>query len=231
MTTEIAVPEKQEIEQKLQTLSERALAIKVTDDASLLIADAVKSECLAMRKTVVDFFKPLKETAFAAHKAVTTAEAAELAKILPGETYVKQAMATYQQEQRRLREIEEARLLKLAREREEEERLARAAELEKEAAALKAAGQAEEAATVQQEAEQVLVTQAYVPPPKMAAPVKTKNALKMIVDRDRLQTITDTLNSGAAKVPPNIPGVRFFQKWEFEVFSAASVPDTYRRPS
>ena len=231
MTIAISVPENKEIEQKLQTLSERAMMIKVTDDASLMVADSVKSECFAMRTAIAGFFAPLKKSAHEAHKALTTAEAAELAKIIPGENYVKQAMVTYQQEQKRLREIEEVRLLKLAQDREEVDRLERAAEIEKEAAALKAAGQTEEAAAVQHEAEQVLATQAYVPPPKMAAPPKTKNAIKMIVDRERLQTITDTLNSGTAKVPPSIPGVRFFQKWEFEVFSATSVPEEYRRPS
>lgn len=231
MQNDLAVPEKQEIEQKLQTLSERAMTIKVTDDASLLVADAIKTECLAMRKTVTDFFKPLKQAAHAAHTALTTAEAAELAKIIPGESYVKNQMAAYQQEQKRIREIEEARLLKLAREREEAERLERAAEIEKEAAALKAAGQVEEAQAVQQEAEQVLATPAYVPPPKMAAPVKTKNTVKMIVDRDRLQTIVDGMNKRTIHSAPNIPGVRFYQEWHFEVFAATNVPEEYRKPS
>ena len=115
--------------------------------------------------------------------------------------------------------------------REEEERLTRAVEIEREAAVLKAAGQVEEAAAVQQEAEQVLSTPAYVPPPKMAPAPKTKNAMRMIIDRDRLQTIADMLNNGKTKIPPNIPGVRFFQKWEFEVYSAGAVPESYRKPS
>lgn len=226
-----AVPETSEIEQKLQTLSDRAMTIRVTDDASLLIADAVKSECLAMRKTVMEFFKPLKDAANKAHKALTSAEAAELAKIVPGENHVKNEMDTYRLEQKRIREEKEAQLRKEAEAREEEERLARAAEIEKEAAALKAAGHAEEAAAVQQEAEQVLATPVFVPPPRMAPAPKTKNALKMIVDRDRLQVVADMLNKGTMKAPPTVPGVRFFQRWEFEVFAAANVPDAYRRPA
>ena len=226
-----AVPETKDIELKIGTLSERAMQIKVTDDESLIVADTVKTECLAMRKVVTEFFKPLKDAANKAHKALTSAENAELAKIVPGENHVKQEMANYQLEQRKKREAEEARLLKEAQAREEQERLDRAAEIEKEAAALKASGQVEEAAAVQQEAEQVLSTPAYIPPPRMAAAPKTKNALKMIVDRERLETITVTLNRGTLKTPPTIQGVRFYQEWHFEVFNASAVPDAYRKPS
>ncbi len=233
MITE-TLPSVQEIEikQKLQTLSERAMTIKVTDDASLMIADTVKSDCLAMRKTIEAFFKPLKDAANKAHKALTTAEKAELDKIVPGENHVKNEMATYQLEQRKKREAEEARLLKEAQDREEAERLERAVEIEKEAAALKASGQVEEAAVIQAEADTVLATAAYVPPPRMAAPPKTKNALKMIVDTARLQTMVDGINKGTIKGPlPTIPGVRFYQEWKYEIYASASVPDTYRRPS
>ena len=226
-----AIPEQTAIEQKLMTLSERAMQIQVSDDATLLIADNVKSECLAMRKTVESFFKPLKAAANEAHKKLTQAEAAELAKIVPGENHIKSEMNAYQLEQKRKREAEEARLLKEAQEREEVERLERAAEIEREAVKLKEAGQAEEADAVQQEAVQVMNTPTYVPPPRMAPLPKTKNSMKMIVDRDRLQSIVANLNQNPRTVVPVIPGVRFYQSWNFEVYNAMAVPEQWRRPS
>lgn len=226
-----AVPEQHEIEQKILTLSDRAMQIKVTDDATLLIADSVRSECLAMRKTVETFFKPLKQAAHDAHKKLTAAEAAELSKIVPGENHIKQEMAAYQLDQKKKREAEEARLRKEAEEREEAERLERAAEIEREAAKLQAAGQVEEAAAVQQEAVQVMNTPTYVPPPRVAPAPKTKNAMRMVVDRERLTTITAMLDKNPKSTPPSIPGVRFFQTWNFEVFNASAVPDAYRKPS
>lgn len=226
-----AVPETNEIEQKIVTLSDRAMQIKVVDDATLLIADSVRSECLAMRKTVTEFFKPLKDAANKAHKALTSAENSELAKIVPGETHVKAEMAAYQLEQKKKRDAEEARLRKEAEEREEAERLERAAEIEREAAKLKAAGHVEEAEAVQQEAEQVMSTPTYVPPPRLAPAPKTKNAMKMIVNRGALDTIAASLNNNPKATPPAIPGVRFYQIWNYEVYNASAVPDSYRKPS
>jgi hypothetical protein len=233
MTTETlpAVPETREIDQNIATLSEKALAIRVVDDATLLAADRVESDLKVMRKVIKDFFKPLKQAADLAHSKLCDAENAELARIVPAENYVKQQRLDYQQEQKRIKDIKEARLLKEAKAREEQERLDRAAAIEEEAARLKAAGQVEEAAAVQQEAEEVLSTPAYVSPPKTAPAPKTKNALRMIVDTGRLQTIADMLTKGTTKTPPQIPGVRFFQVWQFEVFNSAGVPDIYRRPS
>jgi len=230
MQTELE-PVAPDLERNILTLSDRAMQITVTNDQELLVADAIKSECLAMRKAVIDFFAPLKKKAHEAHKALTTAENAELDKIIPGENHIKSVMAEYQLEQKRIREAEEARLLKLAREREEADRLERAAEIEKEAAAMKAAGNVEEAAAIQEEAEQVLATPVYVASPRMAAPPKTKNALKMIVDRERLQTVADGLTKGTIKTPPSIPGVRFYQTWSVEIFASANVPDAWRKPA
>jgi regulator of protease activity HflC (stomatin/prohibitin superfamily) len=231
MTTALEIPETKDLEQNIMTLSDKAMTIKVTDDTTLLVADQMETDLKAMRKQIETFFKPLKQKAHDAHKALTTAEATELAKIVPAEQYVKRQRFDYQQEQQRIREAEEARLLKEAQAREEADRLARAAEIEREAAALKASGQVEEAAAVQQEAETVLNTAVPVVPPRMAPAPKTKNAMRMIVDSQRLQTIADMLNKGTTKTPPHIPGVRFYQEWQFTVENASAVPDAYRRPS
>lgn len=231
MTTSIAVPEKQEIEQKLQPLSERALTLKVIDDATLLIADTVQTECRKMRQFIEAKYKKLKDPVSAALDNIRIEEKTDLARVVRLEDHVKKERTDFQLAQKKIREAEESRLLKLAREREEAERLERAIEIEKEAAALKASGQVEEAAAVQKEAEQILATPSYVPPPKMAAPIKTKNKIKMIVDRERLQTIADSLNNHTLGSVPNIPGVRFYQQWQVEVFAASNVPEEYRKAS
>ncbi len=228
---EVVAIDAHELSQKLQTLAERGLAIKVTDDVTLKLADDFISDCLAMEKEIESKFeKPVKK-AHSAWKELTTWRAAELAKVTPGKEHARTEKNAYELEQKRKREAEEARLLKEAQEREEAERLERAAEIEREAAALKAAGQVEEAAAVQEEATQVLNTPAYVPPPRMAPIPKTKNAMKMIVDRERLQTVVDGLNRRTIKTPPVISGVTFRQVWEFEVHTPTAVPETWRRPA
>jgi len=226
-----AVPEQQEIETKITTLSEKTMQLRVIDDNSLLIADSIQTECRKMRQYIEEKYKKIKKPISESLENVRNMEKADLAKVVPLEEHVKAERIRYQFEQKKKREAEEARLRKEAEEREEAERLERAAEIEREAAKLRESGQVEEAAAVQQEAEQVMDTPTYVPPPRMAPTPKTKNAMKMIVDHGQLETIINSLNSNLRSTPPNIPGVRFFQVWQFEVFNATAVPESYRKPS
>jgi regulator of protease activity HflC (stomatin/prohibitin superfamily) len=248
-----------ELTQKLQTLADRGFAIRVTDNITLKIADNYITDCLAMEKEIKTKFEKPKAKAAAAHKELCAWEKAELEKVTPGKEYAKTQKFTFELAEKKRREAEEARLLKEARDREEAERIERAAEQEKEAARLKAIadqeaaeadrlkalGREEEAATlmaqsemkageaeaVQEEAIQVMNTPTYVPPPRMAPALKVKNALKMVVDRTRLETIAASLNQNPRSTPPVIPGVRFYQSWHVEVYAAASVPEAYRKPA
>ena len=255
-TKEILTPE---TEQKIITISDRAALVKVIDDASLIVADEVETDIKALIKVINDDYEDPIKDAHALHKKLLKRrddKTGPLEKLLEP---IKIQRLDYQAEQKKKREAEEARLLKEAQEREEAERVAAAAEQEKEAARLKAeadeeasraealasegkveeavalldqsASKANEAISVQQEAEKTVATPSYVPPPRMTPAPKTKNALKMIVDRGRLQTIADMLTKGTTKTPPSIPGVRFFQTWSFEVYNSKTVPETYRKPS
>jgi regulator of protease activity HflC (stomatin/prohibitin superfamily) len=230
MTTEPII-DRTEIEMQINPLAERAMSLKVIDDNSLMIADSIQTECRKMRQYIEEKYKKIKRPIMDSLDNVRNMEKADLARVVPLEDHLKSEGNAYKLEQKRIREAEEARLLKEAEAREEQERLERAAEIEKEAAKLKASGNIEEAAEVQKEAEQVLATPAYVPPPRMAPAPKTKNTMRMIVDNARLQTIADMLTKGTTKTPPSIPGVRFYQKWEYVVENSSAVPDTYRRPS
>jgi len=56
--------------------------------------------------------------------------------------------------------------------------------------------------------------------------------LRMIVDRDMLQSVCNVLNKlPIVETPPNIPGVRFYREWHFEVENSSAVPEAYRKPA
>jgi hypothetical protein len=226
MTTELEVQEPKEIEQQISALSVQALAIVVIDDRTLIEADTLLSEHKQLEKNIKAYFKPLKESANATHKRLCDAENKELQKILPGEQHLKREIANYKIEEQRRREAEEARMRAEAMKREEEDRLARAAEIEAEAAQLKSAGLTEEAKIVQQEAEEVLSTPGYIPMPKARPLPKTRSSVRMIVDRERIQKMVDLMQSRT-----NIPGIRVYPVWKFDIVNEAMVPEEYKKPS
>jgi hypothetical protein len=89
----------------------------------------------AFQKKVAEFFDPLKRKASESHKALCDAERKALQPVAEDETAIKRALLAYDQEQERIRRIEEARLREVARQEEERRRLDEAAALEREAAA------------------------------------------------------------------------------------------------
>lgn len=230
MTTELTVKEPKEIEAQISELSTRALSIKVADNETLMVADELLSAHKAMEKEIKAFFKPEKEAANKLHKMICDKENAELAKIVPGEQHLKREIADYKLNEQKRREAEEARLRAEAAKREEEERLQRAAEIEAEALRLKASGHVEEAAAVQQEAETVLNTPAYIPAPRVAPTPKTKSTLKMIVDRQKLDSLILAINNGKTP-PPQIPGINIYRVWQYLILDESLVPEYYKKPS
>ena len=98
-------------------------------------------------KVVTDFFKPMKDSAYQAHKAVCDREKTMLKPLQEAERILKKSMSAYYQEQERKR-------------RELEEKMRREAEAERErklneAAALEEAGKADEAEAVLMDAQVV----------------------------------------------------------------------------
>jgi hypothetical protein len=96
------------------------------------------------QKSVADFFKPHKDRAYAAWKALCADETRVLQPALDDERACKAALATYDEQQERARLAEEQRLRELARQEEETRRLHEAAALERDGAHEEAAAVLEE---------------------------------------------------------------------------------------
>lgn len=89
----------------------------------------------AFQRRVTDWFRPLKNKAFDAHKALCTEELKLLRPSQDDESRIKRALVAYDDEQARIRREERIRLEAAQRQRDEDERLAQAAALERQAAA------------------------------------------------------------------------------------------------
>ena len=138
---------------------------------------------------VTGFFKPMKDSAYQAHKAVCDREKAMLTPLKNAEKIVKKTMGDYLMEQERIRrEAEEA--ARRAAEEERERKL-------KEAMALEAAGDKEGAEAAVEEAVVMDEATGYSVP----APVKPKVS-GVSTSKDREITSIDT-----AKVPVNFNGM------------------------
>jgi hypothetical protein len=122
----------QEIESKALAIPEQAKLIAVTDNASMERANTFKLDIKAMMKEVDDWFKPIADKAFQAHRAITGKWNETKAPLKAADDHLTNQVKLYLAECRRIQEAEEARLREIARKEEEERRLAEAEELEKE---------------------------------------------------------------------------------------------------
>ena len=129
---ETAINLNQEIESKALAIPEQAKLITVTDNESMERANTFKLDIKAMMKEVDDFFKPMADKAFAAHRAITGKWNETKAPLKAADDHVTNQVKLYLAEVRRAQEAEEARLREKARKEEEERRLAEAEALEKE---------------------------------------------------------------------------------------------------
>ena len=84
----------------------------------------------AFQRRVKDWFAPLKQKAFDAHKALCTEELKLLRPSQDDESRIKRALTAYDDEQNRIRREEQIRLQQEQRQKDEDERLAQAATLE-----------------------------------------------------------------------------------------------------
>lgn len=154
----------EEIETQAMTLYEQALSIQVVDQDTFKAAGEFGKSLKELEKKIVDFFKPLKEAAHQAHKAITRKEAEELSPVKEAMDTLRLSMNKFLQEQERIRQEEErkARLAAAEAARKEEERLlALAAKAEEK-------GKVEKAEELLERAENV-----YVAPVTVAPKVET----------------------------------------------------------
>jgi len=125
-----------ETELNEQTLTQQVTDIEFQAESFVIQNDDDYSDAGAFGKllkekaaVVTDFFKPMKDSAYQAHRAVCDREKAMLAPLKRAETTIKKAMGNYVMEQeRKRREAEEA--ARRAAERERERKLQEAVTLE-----------------------------------------------------------------------------------------------------
>lgn len=198
------------VAERALSLPEKARALTITDDASLLRAGEFLTGIKALRKEIGETFDPLITKAHSAHKAAIDAKKKVETPVAEAETIVKRGMALYQEAQERIaaqaaeearKERERLEAEERAREAEERRRLEREAEDRRlaEAAAAEAAGDAETAERILELPPEVV----FVPPaaPSFVPPPPPE--------------------------PVKVAGVSFSEKWEYEVFDERQLPREY----
>lgn len=155
------VLKEKELRDKSLTLLEQAKAFEIVDQGTYDEAGRVRREVIKpWRKNIVEYHKPLKEIAKAAHQRIVDAEAGLLRPLDEGDDILERKRLTYSSAQERKRLEEQARLAAESQKQEDERRLA-------EAEAAKAAG------ADPQDVDAILETPSIAPPP-VAQPTVVK---------------------------------------------------------
>lgn len=139
-----------EVNKKALTIVEQAKGIQIITSNDYIQAGELWSAITDMKKQVDETFKGIISKAHAAHKEALMQKAKIFDPLDKAGKSVKGLMESYDREQERIRQVEEARLREIARKEEEERQLAEALEAEQ-------AGEYEEAA-------EIISTPVYVPP-------------------------------------------------------------------
>lgn len=141
----------EEVKEKALTVPDRARAIAIKNTDDLLHANDMLLNIKALRKEIASVFDPIIEKAHNAHKEALAQKKKAEEPLVEAEGIIKPRIASYMEEQERIKKAEEERLRQEALKAEEERRLAEAVQLEKEGH--------------KEEAEQVLQEPVIIPPP------------------------------------------------------------------
>ena len=126
----IAPPDEQVLSRQVTELEARAAALVVTSDEEYGLAAEFGKAIKNQAATVTEFFKPMKESAHQAHKAICDREKTMLAPLKNAENIIKKTMGGYVEEKERQKRAQEE-ALRLAAERERERLLKEADERSK----------------------------------------------------------------------------------------------------
>lgn len=119
----------QELQQSNSLVERRAKELKILTNEDYEKAAEFGRKIKIQAKVVTDFFKPMKDSAYKAHKAVCDREKAMLKPLQEAERILKGSIAAYQKEQeRKKRELEER--MRLEAEAERDKKLSEAAAAE-----------------------------------------------------------------------------------------------------
>jgi hypothetical protein len=124
------VDETKELESAALAWSDRARAITIRDQQSYDHAAALAIEIVTLERRIQEHHKPIKEAAFAAHRAAVAAERKLLEPLQAAKEIIKSAIRDWDAEQERVRREEQRKAEEEARRRDEEERLQLAVEAE-----------------------------------------------------------------------------------------------------
>ncbi len=194
------------------SVPDQARAIKIKSQEDYAKAGDVLLTVKAIRKKIVETFKPIKQKMDAAKAEVLKQERDADAPLKEAEAILTPQILAWDREQDRLRKEEEARLREIARKQEEDQRL-------KDALAAEAAGDKETA-------DQIIEEKPYVPP--VVLPKATPKVVGMTIRENWKFRITnaalipreyltpDMVKIGgvarALKAQTNIPGVEVYNE-------------------
>jgi hypothetical protein len=126
------VPQQQitQIETGRNRLLERAQSLNIVDADTYGVACDIVKGIAELRKTITDDFKPAKEAAFAAHRAICSQEKSHLDALSEPDRIVRGKISGYTAEQEKLRREQEAAAREKARKEAEERKIVEAVQAE-----------------------------------------------------------------------------------------------------
>jgi len=182
-----------EIQQEVSIVETQAKALSITTDEEYGQAAEFGKQIKTQAKTVMDFFKPMKDSAHQAHKTICDREKKMLQPLQEAEKEIKRNIADYLRKKEKERLELEAKMRKAAEE-ERERQLEEAAKLEE-------AGKTEEAEVVLMEAqvtETVAVnSKVYMDTPKTKSVSSTKDWEIQNIDAEKVP-----INFGGMEIRP-----------------------------
>jgi len=156
MATSIAATLPRELEQEALSWPERARGIRISDQSSYNSAARLLLDIAALTRRIQEHHKPIKDAAYAAHKAAVAAEKRLLDPLAEATAILKKAISIWEADQERLRLETERKAREAAAKIEEEFRLEQAVA-------------AQEAGADEATVDQILATPIRIPVP-VAAP-------------------------------------------------------------
>jgi hypothetical protein len=205
--TELVIERGAEVTAEAQTWPAQAKALQVVDAATYVDASEMLKGIKALRGKIAETFDPHIARAFDAHRALVREKREAEAPLLDAELIIKRGLTAFDQEQERLRLIEERRRQEEARRIEEARQLEEAAALEREATATGDGG-------LLAEAEEMFERPVYVPPvtvarttPKVAGIVHRETWSAKVVSLPALIKFVAAHPEHQNLLTPNLPAL------------------------
>jgi len=200
-----------EFEQQALSWPQKAKAITIVNQESYNLAAGLLINIADLEREIIAHHKPIKDAAFAAHKAAVAAEKKLLDPLTEAKGIIKRGIGVWEMEQERIRQEEQRKAAEEARKREEEARIALAIEAEKQ-------GATEETVEEIIQTPIPMVAPVVAPTFKRAAGVSARQAWKwrlvdenkvpreyLIIDEKKINSIVRAMGAKA-----NIPGIEVY---------------------